>query len=116
MVHRPEEIGRHERRGPRGKRREGRNKPQADAGRLGEGRKPGNQPEGHPETQGVSPADEGGPKACQRVYFNDGARAQAGTLDRSRPESWPEGRQETRVELPGRKAAGGLSGSEGRKP
>jgi hypothetical protein len=85
LVHRPEEIGRHERRGPQGKRREWRNKPQADAEGLEEGREPGNRPEGHPETQGVSPADEGRPKACQRVGL--------GTARGRKPERWTEAGQ-----------------------
>jgi hypothetical protein len=51
---------------------------------------------------------------------NEGAKARAGATERGRPEGWPEGKagdegREPGVERRSRKAAGGLSGGEGRK-
>jgi len=62
-----------------------------------------------------------GPKACQRAASQRRRRGESRTPERGRPEGWPEGKagdegREPLVERRSRKAAGGLSGSEGRKP
>ena len=66
------------------------------------------------------PAETEGQRHARGPLHHEGAEARADALERGRPEGWPEGMAgdegcEPSVKRRSRKAAGGLSGSKGRK-
>jgi len=69
-------------------------------------------------SSGRKPVATEGQRHARGPLQNEGAKARANTPERGRPEGWPEGMagdegREPGVECRSRKAAGGLSGSEG---
>jgi len=114
-VHRPLGVGSRKRRGPQGRSSLRRHKPKADcrsAGVITSARAR--------RSSWRKPAATEGQRHARGPLQNEGAQARAEAPERGRPEGWPEGMAgdegcEPSVKRRSRKAAGGLSGGEGRK-
>jgi len=121
VVHRPLGVGSRKRRGPHGRSSLRRHKPQADSRRAGGGAQALETSTRAGRSSWRKPAATKGQRHARGPLQNEGAEARANALERGRPEGWPEGMagdegRESIVKRRSRKAAGGLSGGEGRKP
>jgi hypothetical protein len=120
VVHRPEGVGTAGGKGRKAGAKQRRHNPQVDCRRAGErDASPGNRSRG-PYGQSAQAGGNGRSKACQRAASDEGAETRVNAPDRGRPEGRPEGKAGDDGLIPdvkrrSLKAAGGLSGSKGRK-
>jgi len=120
VVHRPLGVGSRKRQRPQGWSSLRRHKPKADRRSAGGGAQALETSARARRSSRRKPEATEGQRHARGPLQNEGAEARAVTPERGRPEGWPEGMAgdkgcEPSVKRRSRKAAAGLSGSEGRK-